>query len=143
MTALRRLRKMATWALPLAAGVVIGVTGVEWVHAQPQRMTSARLLKTDLSGASDKEVIMTIVDIPPGVAISAHFHYGDEFVYVLDGNYERFVENEQTVVKPGEGYYVAREKTHGGKTLGTTPVKLLTVHVVDKGKPFFGIRAQR
>jgi len=38
-------------------------------------------------------------------------------------------------VKAGDTIHVNRETVHGGKVASATPVKLLAVHIVDKGKP--------
>jgi quercetin dioxygenase-like cupin family protein len=135
MAALSRFRTMRTWPIPLAIGVVIGGVGLQLVQAQAPAPKAARLLQADLTGVPGKEVFMTIIDAQPGAGFPAHFHYGDEFVFVIEGSYERFVEQMQTVAKPGEGFHIEREKVHGGKVGGTAPAKLLSVHIVDKGKP--------
>jgi quercetin dioxygenase-like cupin family protein len=123
------------WVLPLAVGIVIGAIGTSVVPAQQQAVKATRVLQGDLTGVEGKEVFMTILEVQPGAGFPAHFHYGDEFVFVLEGSYERFVEQMQTVAPAGEGFHIPREKVHGGKVGGSTPGKLLTVHVVDKGKP--------
>jgi len=38
-------------------------------------------------------------------------------------------------VKAGDTIHVNRETVHGGKVASATPVKLLAVHIVGKGKP--------
>jgi quercetin dioxygenase-like cupin family protein len=136
MTNRTRFKTAQAWALPFAVGSVVGGLGVQIVLAQPQPIKAARLIQADLTGVTGKEVIMTIIEAQPGAGFPAHTHYGDEFVFVIEGSYERFVEQMQTVAKPGEGFHIEREKVHGGKVGGTTPAKLLAVHIVDKGKPF-------
>jgi len=37
--------------------------------------------------------------------------------------------------KAGDTIHVDRDTVHGGKVAGDTPLKLLAVHIVDKGKP--------
>ena len=123
------------WPLPLVIGIVIGGLGLQLVQAQAPPPKATRLLQADLTGVPGKEVFMTILDVQPGAGFPAHFHHGDEFVFVIEGSYERFVEQMQAVAKPGEGFHIQREKIHGGTVGGTTPAKLLTVHIVDKGKP--------
>jgi len=135
MAILTHFRTIRTWPLPLAIGIVIGGMGLQLVQAQAPGPKSTRLLQADLTGVPGKEVFMTIIDVQPGAGFPAHFYDGDEFVFVIEGSYERFVEQMQTVAKPGEGFHIEREKIHGGKAGGTAPTKLLTVHIVDKGKP--------
>jgi quercetin dioxygenase-like cupin family protein len=130
-----RFQTIRSWALPLAIGIVIGGAGVQLVQAQAPAPKATRLLQADLTGVPGKEVFMTILEAEPGAGFAPHFHNGDEFVFVLEGSYERFVEQMQTVAKTGEGFHIQRERIHGGKVGGSTAAKLLTIHIVDKGKP--------
>jgi quercetin dioxygenase-like cupin family protein len=55
---------------------------------------------------------------------------------VLQGSLDLDVDGEgQRTVKAGDSIHVERDKVHGGKVAGSTPVKLLAIHIVDKGKP--------
>jgi hypothetical protein len=72
-----RFQTIRSWALPLAIGIVIGGVGVQLVQAQAPAPKATRLLQADLTGVPGKEVFMTILD---------------EFVFVIEGSYERFVE---------------------------------------------------
>jgi quercetin dioxygenase-like cupin family protein len=130
------LRRCVEWALALVIGIAIGVLGMHFRQSGRQPVQAAQLLHSDLTGVPGKEVFMTIIEVKPGAAVAAHLHNGDEFVYVLEGSYERFVEQAHTVSSAGEAFSIEREKVHGGKAIGEGPAKLLAVHVVDKGKPF-------
>ena len=49
--------------------------------AEPHRT----VLKTaDLTG-TDKEIIIAVLEVPPGASIAKHTHPGEEAVYVLEG----------------------------------------------------------
>jgi quercetin dioxygenase-like cupin family protein len=124
------------WAIAMAIGVAIGAAGMHLRLSGRQGVEASRLLQSDLTGVPGKEVIMTLIDVKPGASIAAHVHHGDEFVFVLEGSYERFVEQTQAVASAGDAFSIEREKVHGGKAASSGPAKLLTVHVVDKGKPF-------
>lgn len=132
----RRLSKMTRrWALPLALGVVLGAASMHGLHAQAPGIKRTPLTRADLTGVEGKEVFVTLVEAQPGAEFPAHIHYGDEFIYVIEGSLDGFIEQVQSSTKAGETFHAPREKAHGGKVVSATPAKLLTVHVVDKGKP--------
>ena len=78
---------------------------------------------------------VTVIEAQPGAEFPPHIHYGDEVAYLIEGSLEGFIEQSQRPLKGGEVLHVPREKVHGGKVTGTTPAKLLAIHIVDKGKP--------
>ena len=126
----------ASHLLSLAVGVALGAAGLTYVQAQHPESKSNRVMRADLTGVPGKEVIMTLIELQPGAGFPAHRHYGDEFVFVIDGAYARFAGDQQSVATAQTAFHIERERVHGGKASGTTPTKLLTVHIVDKGKPF-------
>jgi hypothetical protein len=82
------------------------------------------------------EVIMTMLEAPPGAVLPKHFHYGEEAFYVLEGAMTEVPGQAPSARIPGTGGINVREVPHAGyKVIGDKPLKLLTVHVVDKGKP--------
>ncbi len=89
----------------------------------------------DLTG-TNMEMIVATVEAQPGATLARHFHYGEETVYVIQGAMIETFEKKQEMLQTGLTYINVREVPHGGyKVLGDQPLKLLTVHVVDKGKP--------
>jgi quercetin dioxygenase-like cupin family protein len=77
----RRLRIAGT----LIAGIFLGGITVQMLHAQQQGYQRTELYKTDSTGSSNTEVMMGISEYQPGTTIPRHLHYGDEFVYVMQG----------------------------------------------------------
>jgi quercetin dioxygenase-like cupin family protein len=120
----------------LLSAVVLGLS-LAHASACAQETKRTELKRADLTG-TNMEVIVSIIEAPPGSSIPRHFHYGEETAYVLEG---------ATIEAPGqppekrEAGTVAinpREVFHGGyKIVGDKTLKLLTVHVVDKGKPLY------
>jgi hypothetical protein len=109
---------------------------VAWASlAQAQEIKRTEIKRSDLTG-TNMEVIMTVLEAPPGAVLPKHFHYGEEAFYVLEG---AMTEVPGQPVGPriqGTGGINVREVPHAGyKVVGDKPLKLLTVHVVDKGKP--------
>jgi quercetin dioxygenase-like cupin family protein len=94
------------------------------------------LTKADLTGVDGKEVLVTLLEAQPGAEFAAHTHPGDEFLYVIEGSLEGFVEQARNLVQTGQTLHVERDRVHGGKVTSSTPAKLLAVHIVDNGKPF-------
>jgi len=58
--------------------------------------------------------------------------------YVLEGATAELPDGKQISVETGAAVINVREVPHGGiKIVGDKTLKLLTVHVVDKGKPLY------
>jgi quercetin dioxygenase-like cupin family protein len=67
--------------------------------------------------------------------VPLHFHHGDEFHLVLSGEWAAQVEGKPDhIIKSGDAQYVERERWHGGKAIGSVPLKVLGVMIVDKDK---------
>ena len=100
--------------------------------AEPNRT----VLKTaDLTG-TDKEIIIAVLDVPPGALIARHTHPGEEAVYVLEGATLQTPDGKEVVRPAGQAGVNVRDVPHAGyKVVGDKTLKLLTVHIVDKGKP--------
>jgi quercetin dioxygenase-like cupin family protein len=93
------------------------------------------LKRGDLTG-TDKEIIISVLEVPPGSSIDRHTHPGEEAVYVLDGATLQFPDGKEVSRPSGEAGINLRDVPHAGyKVVGDKPLKLLTVHIVDKGQP--------
>ena len=123
-------------SLALVVGIGLGVGGMQVLQAQQQEIKRNVLQHADLTGVPGTEVYMTLIDAAPGASFAPHIHHGDEFTYVLQGSIDLDVAGEGSkTVKAGDSIHVVRDTVHGGKVAGDTPLKLLAIHVVDKGKP--------
>ena len=72
---------------------------------------------------------------------SAPFHHGDEFHLVLSGEWAAQVEGKPDhIMKSGNAQYVERERWHGGQAIGSVPLKVLGVMIVDKDKPIIEMK---
>ena len=56
------------------------------------------LVKGDLSGVSNKQVIANIYEVPSGHMVPLHFHHGDEFHLVLSGEWAAQVKGGLTTL---------------------------------------------
>lgn len=72
---------------------------------------------------------------PPGYGIPPHIHrYEDEVLYVIEGEYEIALGNEQFRVGPGSVLNFVRGSAHGFQCVGATAGRIL--HVVTPGSSF-------
>lgn len=125
--------------LNLASAFVISVGGLGAAgsHAQDQPITRTELARADLAGIAGRETVIYIADLKPGAAGGKHTHYGDEFVYILEG--ELIVEpvgREPITLKQGETAHLAPDVVHAAKNGSQiAPAKVLVFLVMEKGRP--------
>jgi quercetin dioxygenase-like cupin family protein len=118
-----------------ALGAFVGLSLVVSVTAQAQSSKRTELTKGDLSG-TNMEIIVGIVEVPPGAFGVLHTHPGEEAYYVIDGATASLPDGKQINLEPGTAKINVRDVPHGAfKVIGDKALKLLTVHIVDKGKP--------
>jgi quercetin dioxygenase-like cupin family protein len=118
------LAALATAFLDLASGAVA---------QQPKR---TELKKVDLSG-TNMEIIVSIVEVPPGAMIPRHTHKGEEAIQILEGGMIETYEQKKEMWETGATFINVRDVPHGGyKVVGDMAIKALTVHILDKGSPF-------
>lgn len=126
----------------LIVGVAVGFAGHALVSAQapaptlPPGIKNTPLLRTDLTGVEGKEIIMGVLEVAPGASIPKHIHHGQELVYILEGTGATDVQGHPTqTVKAGDHLHRPFQVPHDFKNVGSTPVKVVSVFIVDKGKP--------
>ena len=120
---------MSRW---FAAALLIVSTASTALADEPKRTV---LKRADLTG-TNMEIIVSTLEIPPGNTIAKHTHPGEEAVYVLEGATLQFPDGREVSRSAGEAGVNVRDVPHAGyKVVGDKPLKLLTVHIVDKGKP--------
>jgi len=96
------------------------------------------LKRADFSGAPGMEVITSITEFKKGEGVARHLHHGIETGYVLQGSMVQLPGQAPTMMATGSSILNLRDAPHGGfKVVGDTPLRLLTVHIVDKGKPLY------
>ena len=101
----------------------------------PQRL---ELKRADLSGAPGMEVIASVHEYKAGEVIELHLHHGIEAGYVLQGAMVQSPGKDPAPLPTGASLLNLRDVKHGGfKVVGDVPLKLFTVHIVDKGKPLY------
>lgn len=93
------------------------------------------LQQHDLS-VRGREVIQNRVELSPEAPPLRHFHYGEEIIYVLEGELEYQIDGEETrTVKAGEALTVPAQAVHAVRNVGSGTGTELATFVVEKGKP--------
>ena len=91
------------------------------------------LSKTD-GPAAGYETVLVEAEIAAGVAVGRHTHPGVESAYVLEGGFELPIQGMETrMLKAGDAF--KNDGVHDARNVGKTPVKILAVYIVEKGKP--------
>jgi quercetin dioxygenase-like cupin family protein len=115
-------------SLSLAGGTIVAQDG-------PVRS----LLSKDLAGVPGKELLMVMVEYPPGASTPAHTHHGAQsLLYVLEGSIQMQVKGQAPVTltagqtwseDPGDVHVVSRNAS------SSAPAKYLVLLAKDKGTP--------
>ena len=93
------------------------------------------LQQHDLS-VPGREVIQNRVELSPEAPPLRHFHYGEEIIYVLEGELEYQIDGEETrTVKAGEALTVPAQAVHAVRNVGSGTGTELATFVVENGKP--------
>lgn len=132
------LRSVRLTAL-LVGGLALWASGN--VFAQ-EGLTRTVLMKKDLEADPKKEVTVFIAEYKPGAKSGKHYHPGQEFIYVLEGEgVMEEVGKAPVPMKPGVLLYFqsdpknpayVHEATNLSKTAG---MKLVVTLITEKGQP--------
>jgi uncharacterized cupin superfamily protein len=117
---------------------IVAAGALTCVAAQAQDPVSRKELKRgDLTG-TNMEVVISVSETKPGEMSARHIHHGEEAFYVLEGATAELPDGKQISLATGAASINVREVAHAGfKIVGDKTLKLLTVHIVDKGKPLY------
>ena len=126
------MAKTAKWIV--AAFGAVAFASLSLAQDLPNRKEMKR---ADLTG-TNMEVILSTAEYKPGETIARHIHHGEEAFYVLEGATVETPDGKQIQLATGTGSINRRDVPHAGfKVVGDKPLKLLTVHIVDKGAPLY------
>jgi quercetin dioxygenase-like cupin family protein len=103
--------------------------------AQQPGIKRTILLRTDDPGSPMYEAVMGIAEIAPGAMAGRHRHPGVEIGYVLEGSVTLEHEGQPAKALKAGDSFKNEPGVHNARNTGTTPVKILAVYLVEKGKP--------
>lgn len=114
------------------------------MHAFAQPVENRKeLSRVDLSGAPNMEVVSSLVEYQKGQTLARHFHHGVEAAFVIQGTQIQVPGKEPVTLATGTPVLNLRDVAHGGYlVVGDLPLKLYTVHIVDKGKPLYDLNVK-
>lgn len=127
---------MKTSALAVFVSAFLSVASPAAENAPPA--TATPLMTRDLEGIAGKEMLVLVVEYPPGGVSQPHRHNATVFVYVLEGSVTMQVAGSAPVtLKAGETFYEAPGDIHvtSANASSTAPAKFLVYMVKDKGAP--------
>lgn len=119
----------------IAATIAVLATGS---GVRAQQTVSTPVLAKDLPDFAGKEVVISTVEYPAGVASPPHRHDAHTFVYVLEGSVVMQVAGGQPVtLVPGQTFYENPSDVHATSKNAsqTAKAKILVFMIKDKGKP--------
>ena len=105
-------------------------------NAPPAKATP--LMTHDLEGVAGKEMLVLMVEYPPGGVSQPHRHNASVFVYVLEGAVTMQVQGSAPVtLKAGDTFFEAPGDVHvtSANASSSAPAKFLVYMVKDKGAP--------
>ena len=118
-----------------SVGVMLIIAFSPLAAAAEEPAVTSVVLK-ELADIPGKEVLMLVVDYPPGGADPVHRHNAHAFVYVLEGSIVMQVRGgKEVTLTPGQTFYEGPGDVHtvGRNASSTEPAKFLVVLLKDKG----------
>jgi quercetin dioxygenase-like cupin family protein len=119
----------------LAGAAAVGAAVDRLAFAQQPGIKRTILLRTDDPASPTYEAVMGIAEIAPGAMAGRHRHPGIEIGYVLEGSVTLEHEGQPAKTLKAGDSFKNEPGLHNAKNTGTTPVKILAVYLVEKGKP--------
>jgi quercetin dioxygenase-like cupin family protein len=124
-----------TIALGLSVLLVAATWGARTLHAQQPGFKRVELQKHDIS-TPGHEAVMMRGEFNVGAGTPKHTHPGEEVAYILEGQVVVEMEGKPPVtLKAGDVFFVPAGQVHAAKNTGTTPAKVVSTYIVEKGKP--------
>ncbi|MFC5520847.1 cupin domain-containing protein [Polaromonas jejuensis] len=128
------MKKSSSRVLLVVVGAGLAIAA-GLLFAQSSGLTRTLLTKADVS-VPGREAVVARVEVAPGARAGRHTHPGDEISYVLEGQAELLIDGQSPrIVKAGESFVIPAGVVHDAHNAGDTPVRLVGVYVVEKGKP--------
>lgn len=116
-------------------GAVLGLAALLAAASATAQIRRTEVSRADVS-ASNHEAVVMKVELDAGKNAGRHTHPGDEISYLLEGDGELLIDGETARhVRAGEAIVIKAGTVHDVRNSGTTPIRLIGVYVVEKGKP--------
>ena len=135
---------MKRWTIGVAAAgaLAAALLGVQALQAQQPGFKRKELQKHDL-GTPRGEVVQVRAEFEPGGAVGRHTHPGEEVSYVLEGSIELEVDGKTKTIEAGQPFFIPPGTVHAAKNNGKGTAKVLSMYIVEKGKPLASMVAAK
>jgi quercetin dioxygenase-like cupin family protein len=129
---------MRNWLILTCALAVVGGVGAS-VSAQvaaPVKSQPTELLTVPLTGDASREVKIVNVILPPNADSGRHFHHGDQYTTVQEGEIHIDIDGKgDHAYKAGEVVHIEPMVVHRTQNLSGTAARTTELFIVAKGKP--------
>jgi quercetin dioxygenase-like cupin family protein len=131
-----RLQILAVFAVFAVLAVLAASCGGRTVEsAAPSEFKPQTVMRAPLDSADGLEVIVQDVYFPANLELPRHYHPGEEYIYVIEGEVTHVQEGEDDrVYRAGEALSIGVGKVHAAKT-GDEPARAVIFRVHRRGEP--------
>jgi quercetin dioxygenase-like cupin family protein len=104
--------------------------------ADPIKSQPTELMTTPLTGDANREVKIINVVLPPGSDSGRHYHHGDQYTTVQEGEIHIAVEGTgDHVLKAGDVLHIDPMTVHRTQNMSGQAARTTELFIVAKGKP--------
>ena len=122
--------------LVLLSAAATAATLVSSQAAEPVKSQPTELVTTPLTGDAAREVKVINVLLPPGSDSGRHYHHGDQYTTVQEGEIHIDIDGKgDRAYKAGEAVHIDPMVVHRTQNLSGAPARTTEVFIVAKGKP--------
>ncbi|HUH84578.1 MAG TPA: cupin domain-containing protein [Stellaceae bacterium] len=131
---MRHVKHLIIAACALVA--IGGATALLTQAAEPAKTKPTELISRPLTGDPEREVKVINVILPAGADSGRHYHHGDQYTTVQEGEIHIDIEGKgDHVYKAGEAVHIAPMVVHRTQNLSEQPARTIEFFIVAKGKP--------
>jgi quercetin dioxygenase-like cupin family protein len=130
------MRKFIYLACAAAAIGSGAMTAALSYAAEPVKSQPTELMTTPLTGDAGREVKVINVLLPPGSDSGRHYHHGDQYTTVQEGEIHINIDGKgDKVFKAGDAVHVDPMTVHRTQNMSDKPARTTELFIVAKGKP--------
>jgi quercetin dioxygenase-like cupin family protein len=125
------MRRLMILTCALALTAAVPSFAADTVKTQPKEVVT-----TPLAGDPSREVKILNVVLPPGADSGRHYHHGDQYTTVQEGELQIDVDGQGThVLKAGEALHIEPMVWHRTQNLSGQQARTTEFFIIAKGKP--------
>jgi quercetin dioxygenase-like cupin family protein len=119
----------------LSCAIAMAAAAPAWA-ADPVKTQPKQVETTPLTGDPSREVKIINVILPPGADSGRHYHHGDQYTTVQEGEIRIDIDGQGPhVLKAGEALHLDPMVWHRTQNLSGRQARTTEFFIVEKGKP--------